>query len=236
MPSANTESASPTPQAIPSPEPAHAEISVKPGAVLVAVIDPLPKEVFETETLPRIQKSFSRCRTCEVVNITPYDKDGRFEAERLAKSLELIPKSDSILLITWNRRAGPEDTPIIKTAEKLIQSGAAIVAAAGRAPDGHPTVRIGSTLWGQIPNIMLVGELERSEKLAPGSFFGPEMVTALTTPAEPLGSTPAAVAFAARLAPQLKQRKASEWLNYLREKRRTLRRLWPSLEDLFGRN
>lgn len=211
---------------------AQAELSVP---AVLAVIDPQPKQVFESELQNRIASQLKNCRKCEVMNLTPYDSQGQFDPKGLKEQLDRLPPGNAVVTILWNKKFEPADQATIEKIRGLVRSGVLVVATAGKPEGQGPTLGLRRTLWGQVPEIMIIGDLTEKERLRPGTFFGPEMLTALKPTASVASLDHAALAFSARLVEQLKDKKATEWVDFLRNKKATSKRMWPQLEDFFGR-
>lgn len=200
------------------------------------VFDPGPKEDFEGKILPRLRNELKRCGKCSIVNQTPYNAEGTFAKTDLLKQLEAVPaEKNTLIVFLWNEKFEKVSEPIAAKVKEMARNGTVVVATAGRPPASHATLTLSRTLWGQIPEVILIGELEAKEKLVPGTFFGPEMLTALRPPDEIFGENRVALTFALRLLPQIDKREPDQWRKFLLEKKAKTRRLWPTLNDFFGR-
>lgn len=198
------------------------------------VIDPLPKAQFESDRLGWMQGKLKSCKSCQIENLTPYTEAGEFAPDRLADVLVKSELKDSLLVINWNRAFLKGDQIILDRVQKLNSDGVLVVVSAGKPKQGEATLPLGKTLWGQTKEVLIVGELAEKEKLVAGSFFGPEMLTALGPRDLELGEGTGSLTFSLRLLPQFGQMKNTEWVSTLKEKRAKTRRLWPSLRDLLG--
>ncbi len=225
---------SPTPSPSPPAELAKFKSAVEP--VYLAVVDPIEKSEFESKILPTIKSNLSNCRHCEVVNLTPYDGKGQFYPSDLSAKVDSAPRKDAVLVFLWNRkfRKG-EDEGLVEKVKVLVKNGVVVVAAAGRPGTNEATLMISRTLWGQIPEVLIVGDLEDRERLAAGTFFGPELITALRPIVGFEGNDRGALPFGIRIANQFKSRPPLQWQASLREKKSKFRQFWPTLVDFFGR-
>lgn len=232
---ASEQAPSPSPTATPSPAAEVPKIKSAVDPVVLAVVDPVDKKEFDEQIYPNIKSNLSTCRHCEVLNVTPYSLTGQFYPSELANKLDSVPKKDAVLVFLWNRKFKKgEDEPLIEKVRGLIKGGVVVVAAAGRPKENEATLMISRTLWGQIPEVLIVGELEAAERLAP-TFFGPELITALRPTLGFEGTDRGALPFAIRLTSQFKSRPALQWHSSLRDRKSKLRAFWPTLADFFGR-
>lgn len=204
-------------------------------AATLKVLDPTPKAEFESNRLVSMQDQLKSCGDCKVENITPYDAQGRFDEKQVAEALMKQSLDGAILVINWNRGVSSSDKPLLDHLKKKISDGHVIVAAAGRPVEGSPILPLGKTLWGQLPDSLVIGELQEKEKLVAGTYFGPEMLTALSPRDLNMGEGAGALSFALKMLPEFDKKKSAEWVRFLKEKRSKHRRLWPSLKDLFGK-
>lgn len=205
------------------------------SAANLKVLDPLPKLEFEAQRLVPMQASLKSCKDCEIENITPYDKEGKFDPAKVSEVLQKQTLDGSLLVINWNRGSKKSDQALIEHLQKKISDGHIIVAAAGRPEPGETILPLGKTLWGQLSNVILIGELQEKEKLVAGTYFGPEMLTALGPKDLSMGEGAGALSFSLKLLPRIDEKKTGEWVPFLKEKRTKHRRLWPTLRDFFGK-
>lgn len=206
--------------------------SAKPA--VLAVIDPAPKLEFETARRMRIQEQLRQCPNCQIVNITPYTSEGQFDPRGISRVLDQVPRENSVVLVLWNKKFESTDKEVVEKIKGLANQGVLFVATAGKPEAKGPTLGLRRTLWGQTPQVVIIGELAIGERLVPGTFFGPEMLTAIR-PSETLGQDAAALMFSARLVSNLKDKKSDEWVDFLRNKKATSKRMWPNLDEFFGR-
>lgn len=240
--------ASPAPPSEQAPSPSPTAPVVRPQAaaegpklkpavdsVVLAIVDPIERSEFESRILPNIRTNLSACRHCEVLNVTPYDGQGQFSPTALLAQLDRVPKKDAVLVFLWNRKFKKgEDDALVEKVRGLLKSGVVVVASAGRPGASEATLMISRTLWGQIPEVLIVGELEAAERLAQGTFFGPELITALRPVVGFEGTDRGALPFGIRIASQFKTRQPLQWQSSLRDRKSKLRAFWPTLRDFFG--
>jgi hypothetical protein len=114
----------------------------------------------------------------------------------------------------------------------VVESGKLIVSPTGFPADKEISAPLNKTVLGQIPKILIIGEMNEKERLLPKSFYGPEMLTALRLPKDlPEGIAP--LMFASRLAENYKKHSHEEWLELLKNKKQKSRKIWPDLGDFF---
>lgn len=203
---------------------------------VLAVIDPVPKAEFESVRKSQIQQQLRACSGCQILNLTPYDSAGNFDPSGLSRQLNNVPRENAVVVVLWNKRFEPNaDKGVVEQIKGLASQGVLFVATAGKPEPRGATLGLRRTLWGQTPQVVIIGELTERERLLPGTFFGPEMLTAIRPPSEVMGQDVAALMFSARLVSQLKEKKSTEWVDFLRNKKATSKRMWPSIDEFFGR-
>ena len=110
------------------------------------------------------------------------------------------------MLALWNRKEEDGDKALFDKMKAMGQKGVIFVATAGRPGGGKPLVPLSKTLWGQTPDVVIIGELNERERLPLGTYFGPEMLTAIRTPADFVGQDMAALIFSTRLLARVNSR------------------------------
>lgn len=204
-------------------------------AATLKVIDPSNRSDFESQRLVSMQEKLKACKSCQIENITPYTSEGKFDSKKVTEILTGSELKGALLVVNWNRGLSKEDQPVLDHLRKQVQEGLILIASAGRPAEGEPILPLGKTLWGQMSEIILVGELQEKEKLVAGTYFGPEMLTALGPKDLTMGEGAGALAFSVKMLPVLSQKKETEWIPFLKEKRAKHRKLWPTLNDFFGK-
>ena len=92
------------------------------------------------------------------------------------------------------------------------------------------------TVNGQVPDIVIIGELTEKERLLARSYFGPEMLTALKPPKDYVGQGYSSLFFVSKLATSWNRKSASaDWLSSFKSTKSRSRKIWPDLGDFFGR-
>ncbi len=204
--------------------------------VIVSVLVASSKADFENKYSGILKEQIRGCSICQIQNITPYDAEGNFQASQAATQIETAGSSSSILFLNWNEKMSAEVQPVVAALKKQVEAGVVVVAAAGLARLEEPTLALSRTFVGQVPGVVIIGELGERERLLTQSYFGPEMLTALKPPREFVGQGYGPVFFAARLATNWNRKTSAEWVTHFKMTKSKVRRLWPGLEDFFGRN
>jgi hypothetical protein len=107
-----------------------------------------------------------------------------------------------------------------------------VVAAAGSPPTTESSSPLSRTVFGQVHDAVIIGELGDRERLLPTGFYGPEMLTAIRPPKE-TGEGYSAMIFVANLAENWPKRSPQDWVEHFKSKKSKSRKLWMGLNDLF---
>lgn len=167
------------------------------------------------------------CSQCQMVNLTPYKENGAFDLSRLSEVIQQAPSQVDFLYLAWNDIYNPnkkEHQQIVDALKEITTKSFIVIGHAGYARESQVTIRLNRSVLGQIPKVIMIGELTERERLVASSYFGPEMLTAVK--AEP-------VIFAIRLAKAWNKRNPGEWLQYFTQIKRKSSRLWPDLNEFF---
>ena len=141
----------------------------------------------------------------------------------------------NILLVNWNIKLTEKEKDLQQTFQSLVDSGVIIVTSAGIAKEGDSSHVLSKTLFGQMENVFIIGELAEKDRLMPASFYGPEMLTALRPSKELAGKDLSAALFASRWAINWKKRSTVEWVQRIKDKKSKSRKIWLDIEDFFPR-
>jgi hypothetical protein len=115
----------------------------------------------------------------------------------------------------------------------MVNAGFVVIATTGAAGADQSTLPLNRTVVGQIPGIIIIGELVERDNLLAKSFFGPEMLTAVRPPKDFMGQGHGPLFFASRLASNWNKKGQNEWPSHFKTTRERSRKLWPSIEDFF---
>jgi hypothetical protein len=196
------------------------------------IIDSKTKDQFETQKLPWFTAALKNCKLCRLQNLTPYDSEGRMDRNQLVTQLGNLPTSGGVLLVAMNPISNKMDAEIVALLKKWIERGIAVVGPAGFAKTNEAIPPLSQTWLGKTPGSLIVADLERLEKLIQGQSFGPQLFTAIKTLDEQGQSITGAEQLAIRILPK---ELSAEKLLALSSKRFTLKKIWPSLDDLLGK-
>lgn len=203
--------------------------------ILLAVISKDSKATFESKVFPFLREQIKNCSRCEITNVTPYNEAGEFVREQVASAIQKLPSNTSLFFFSWNEPLDEKNQPWIEELRKKIQFGVLVLGPAGEPVGEGPSVALKKTLLGQIPEVLIIGELNERERLPHNSFYGPEMLTAICPPKEWIGQGLAPHFFAGRFAREFSKKTSAEWVTHLKGKKLSTRKIWPNLVDFFGR-
>lgn len=192
------------------------------------------QKAFEEKVRPLFEKQTSGCSQCQIVNLTPYDEKGEFDLKSLEVSLKSIPEDVKILFFDFNFKKNEVSPAVIEQLSKLPAQGVLVVASAGVPKEQQVTSPLSKTLFGQIKDAFIIGDLGDRERLNPQGFFGPEMLTAIRSPRDLNVQSVGPLLFASKLATDYSRRSPQEWTGYLRSKKEKSRKVWPDLQDFFN--
>ncbi|MEZ0392058.1 MAG: hypothetical protein ACAH59_07590 [Pseudobdellovibrionaceae bacterium] len=203
--------------------------------ISVAVLSGEDKAVFDEKVAPLLKDGLKSCSGCSFQNITPYTPEGKIALAEVPTRLETAGSSSSFVYIHWNAKVSDETRPILESLKKLTQNGLMVIGAAGLAKDQEPTLSLNKTVLGQVAGLIIIGELEERERMLNRGYFGPEMLTALRPPKDYMGQGYASLFFASRLATQWNRKSSKEWALHFQTTKSKVRRIWPEIDDFFGR-
>ena len=139
------------------------------------------------------------------------------------------------MYVQWNAKLTDETRPVLETLKKVTQDGWIVIGSAGLAQHEEPTLALNKTVLGQAAGVIIIGDLAEKERLLTKSYFGPEMLTALRPPDTYIGQGWSSLFFASKLATNWNKRQSKEWLAHFHTTKSKVRRIWPSLDDFFGK-
>lgn len=215
---------------------AHASSPVLTGPrkITVGIVSGESKESFESKVAPFFKSQWSQCNFCELKNLSRYDEAGKLDAKTLVSQLELTSDDISFLLIDVNWKYRAEDHKgLVDFLKKKTQAGVLVLGTTGYPKEGESSASIAKTVLGQIPDVVILGEINDRERLALTSYYGPEMLTAVKPPRDYMGQALGPAYFAARLAQNFSRRMPQDWLSHLRSQKIKSRKIWPQVEDFF---
>lgn len=205
------------------------------NTIVVAVLSGESKSEFETKIEPVLKDQLKICATCTFQNITPYTSEGNFELSKVPGKLEEAANSASFIFFNWNGKSTTETKTIVEALKKIVATGKLVVASTGAAKESEPTLPLSRTIVGEVPGIVIVGDMGERERLPAASYFGPEMLTAVKPPKEFVGQGYGPLFFASRLATNWNKKNSNDWMPHFQTTKSKVRKIWPDLEDFFGR-
>jgi|GEM_PF-1382649 len=190
-------------------------------------------EDFELKVKPLFEERARSCKSCEIVNYTPYTKEGAVDMEALYERVETLPANASFVFFDFNMKVNDGNKDLVDLLNKKVDSGMVVVGTAGVPKASEASGPLSRTILGQVHGALIIGELGERDRLVPTGFYGPEMLTALRPPRDMLGQGVGPLLFAAALAESWPKRSGSEWVEYLRNKKMKSRKIWLELGDMF---
>lgn len=224
----------PTATPIPSPTPVASPAPVAKATLVVAYFSPLGKTQFESKIKPVFAKQSSPCGGCQIVDYTPYNDKGEFVAEKLESVLKELPDNVKILFFDFNMKRGSFSDAVMAALNQNAANGPLVVASAGAPPPQEASRPLSKTVFGQIGQALIIGDLEERDRLTRNGFFGPEMYMAIRPPKDMQGEKGLGpTLFVAKLASQYSRRQPKDWLAFFKTKKDRNRKIWLELGDLF---
>lgn len=213
---------------------ASAHAALPPTKTTVIYFGQYKAEHFELKIKPVFVDNLKSCKSCELLNFTPYTKEGDVDMQALQERLESLPATTSFVFFDFNMRANEQNKELVDLLNKKADSGLVIVGAAGGPSPTESSSPLSRTILGQVHGSVIIGELGERDRLFPTiGFYGPEMLTALRAPRDLVGQGFSALIFSANLASNWQKRSPSGWVEHFRTKKMTTRKLWLDLGDLF---
>ncbi|UOF01705.1 hypothetical protein [Bdellovibrio reynosensis] len=190
-------------------------------------------EDFDTKVKPVFADFVRPCKSCEIVNYTPYTKDGHVDMEALQERIQSLPENTSFIFFDFNLKANDQTKELIETLNKKVAAGLLVVGSAGAPKSLESSSPLSRTVLGKVNGALIIGELAERDRLMPTGFYGPEMLTALRPPKDMMGQGYSPLMFAAELAENWQKRTPTEWSDHFRTKKLKSRKIWLDLNDLF---
>lgn len=149
----------------------------------LAVFHRGPQSDFAQRILPALQEELRSCDKCQVVNLTQYSASGEALPMSGAEWKSRWEKSQAkVMLFPFNELASESNADFGRAVQAVAKDGALVVASAGLARPGETMTKLDRTLFGQMPDVMIIGDLGARERMHPSAFFGPQLLTALHLP------------------------------------------------------
>ena len=206
-----------------------------PSKVVLGIVSEGSRDQFDTQFQSFFKEQWASCPQCELKNLTPYDAKGLLDRSALPKALEAAQGQIQLLFLSWNEAFTPNSEAILTSLKKLTASGILLIGPAGEPQVNKPSQALSRTLVGEVPDALIIGDLNERESLLSRSFYGPEMLTALKTSKDLPGAPSAAAAFSARLTREWIRKTNEQWVSHFRSRKSASRRIWPGLDEFFVR-
>lgn len=190
-------------------------------------------EDFELKVKPLFAEKVRPCKNCEIINFTPYNKEGDVDLESLSERIDSLPAGTSFVYFDFNMKVTDQNRALVELLNKKADSGLVVVGTAGAPKNAESSGPLSRTMLGQVHGALIIGELAERDRLMPTAFYGPEMLTAVRPPKEIMGQGFGPLIFAAALAENWQKRTAAEWVEYLRNKKMKSRKIWLDMGDMF---
>lgn len=207
-----------------------------PGKIVVGIVSSENRADFESKVVPFFKEQWANCSNCELRNLSSYDEKGNFNESVLAAQLEGSLSSVSFLLfnVNWKYRA-EEHKALTELLKKVATGGMVVIGAAGYPKEGESSAPLSRTLLAQVPNLVIIGEINERERLLGASYFGPEMLTAIKPPKAYLGKGLGPAFFTAKFAQGFSRKLPQDWVSHFRNQKMKSRKIWPQVEEFFLR-
>lgn len=173
------------------------------------------------------------CKSCVLVNYTPYNKDGNVDMAALQERIESLPDATSFVFFDFNMKVNDHNKELVDILNKKVSKGLVIVGSAGSPKMNEASSPLSRTVLGQVKDALIIGELGERDRLIPTAFYGPEMLTALRPPKDKIGQGYSPLIFAANLADHWSKHSPQEWTEHFKSKKAKSRKLWLDLNDMF---
>lgn len=191
------------------------------------------KEYFENYVKPQFLKQYPSTSKYEIHDLNVYNEAGQVDFSQIEKTLSTLAPAFQILLFDFNMVSTKETQSLEELLAKKASAGVLILASAGKKLENKNVSPLSRTVFGKNPQIIVLGERDRRDRIPMDSHFGPEMLTAIKPPADLEGKQAGVILFGAKLAQHWNRKKTEEWMPYFREKKEKNKRLWLDLENIF---
>lgn len=207
-----------------------------PGKIVVGVVSSESRAEFDSKIIPFFKDQWANCSSCELRNLSIYDEKGSFSERLSLAQLETALDGVQFLLINVNwRYKADEHKAMAENLKKIAAKNIIIVGAAGYPKEGESSAPLSRTLLCQVPDLIIIGEINERERLLGSSYFGPEMLTAIKPPRDYIGKGLGPSFFAAKLAQNYTRKLPVDWLAHFRNQKLKSRKIWPQVEEFFQR-
>ena len=210
--------------------PLAAQESTKQG-VNIAIVDDRTKVDYEEKISPLVSEYALKCQDCSFENISPYDSKGEFAIKDLEKKIQSLDARYQIIVFLFNYKYNDELLKISEIVRAGLVKGRVVIAAAGTPKKGDASGPLNQTVFGKIPDVIIIGEMFEKDRLFPTSFYGPEMLTSVQLNKNDVFGA-GVLLMSYFVAKNYKMQ--SHWVTHLRERKLKSKRIWPTPEELVG--
>ncbi len=190
---------------------------------------------FEKNVKPLFEEFKGGCKACEIVNLTPYDEKGGYSEKDLLEKIKKDSSGADFYLFDWNKIVNDQNRNLTAILVEKISSGKLVLSATGHAAQGETGSPLSRTVFGQTKDAIIIGEITGRERMLPQSYFGPEMLTALSVPKEHEGRGVSPLYFSGRWAAVWAKKSPEEWLAHFKAKKMKSRKIFLDTNDLLVR-
>jgi len=167
------------------------------------------------------------------VDFSIFDSNGLLDLKAIEGKFETFAKSVNLLYLDFNQPMRMDLQSLANTIQDSVRGQTLIVANTGLSSNVNTTLQIRGTLFGKVNGLILIGEMDQRERLIPGSYFGPEMLTAIKPPRQWEWPGSAALLFLSHLGSQWYSKSAIDWKIHFAKAKSATKRLWLGLDELF---
>lgn len=155
----------------------------------------------------------------QVLYLPIYSEDGSLLQSKFLEQITTAKKACDLVHLSWNlpRSAATEKIE----AELAILAEEKLLVAAVGSPVAARVAPLGTTVMGQVPGALMVGESTEAGIIAYPSYLGPQVLIFLQAPSKFLGSSFSSLRLTAKIASNWSKRSKAEWRSWSAQTRRT---------------
>jgi hypothetical protein len=170
-----------------------------PEPIVIAVLDTGEHSPHQAKVVAALKALLVDCRICEIKTFPIYDSQGSLSEKTFLPALKRAAAESKIIHLSWNTLSTPQMKEIEVELNRV--SKVRVVIAAAGVPETEIAAPLSKTVMGKIPQVLIVGEAGPKGHLVANSYFGPEMLTALSVPeGAPRGSSFSSLKLTAAIA------------------------------------
>jgi hypothetical protein len=181
-----------------------------------------------------LQKNYASLgKNLSFVDFGVYDRNNQLDLKAVENKIESLSKTVNFLYLDFNQPMKDDLQALAVKIQDVVRSQTLIIANGGLSQDPSSTSQIKGTLFGKINGLVLIGEMDQRERLIPGSYFGPELLTAVKPPRQWEWPGAAGLLFVSSLGTQWFKRSVIDWKLHFAQSKSSSKKLWLRLEELF---